>query len=450
MMTTSLLDTTRFKTAGTIAVALATVAVCALLAHRGISYQRGVWGSGIYAGGDPARAYPYLVRAARAGWLCRGNALPLLDLGEVGTWAMDDVTFLKYHRELTPALAARLAFVSYAQALQARPTSSTAMAGMADLFRRMGALGVPPLGEPAGSTDLEAVPRAAETRERADRLVQGAYETAMGMEPANYFWDAYLADFFVERGRRAEALPLYGRAIELMPDLGWHYYLGPSGPLPADLFETARSSLERARSTNVVFRPEKIESNIGYLYERQRDYEQALDHYRRAIELAPDPSQYLYQAAVVLGYRGQRDEAIEYFERALKRGTLGPRLEQAASTSLGRILIEKGDSRQAVKYLTRARALQPGSYDLRLDLGRAWQALGETQKAEQEYQQALSLDPGQRRAYLLLIELYRSKGDYARAIPLARRLAEQLPDDADVRSQLDALYKEMATGRSPR
>src|SRR5262249_46080965 len=154
------------------------------------------------------------------------------------------------------------------------------------------------------------------------------------MEPANYFWYAYLADFFVERGRRAEALPLYGRAIELMPDLTWHYYLGASGPLGPDMFATAQAALQRARETNVVFRPERIEASLGYLYERQRDLDDALAHYRRAIELAPDPSQYLYQAAVVLTHQGQSEEAMEYLRRALKRGTLSVRLEQAALGSL--------------------------------------------------------------------------------------------------------------------
>src|SRR5262249_22816916 len=148
--------------------------------------------------------------------------------------------------------------------------------------------------------DIETVGKPDAWPTETDRLTRAAYLRAIAMEPSNYFWFAYLADFLIERGRRAEALPLYGKAIELMPDLGWHYYLGSTGPLPRDMFDTAKEALGRALVTNVVFRTEKIESNLGYLYERERDYDRALEHYRRAIELAPDPSQYLYQAAVVL------------------------------------------------------------------------------------------------------------------------------------------------------
>jgi hypothetical protein len=346
------LDSTRFKTAATVAICLVTGGFCGLLGHRAVTYQRGVWGGGIYAGGDPARAYPYLVGAARADLLGAFNAAPLLDLAEVGSWGIDDSQFLNQHREVTPALAGRLAFVAYAMALQRRPTSSTALAGLADLFRRTTMLRV--LGPPR---ELGAILSGGETGE-ADRLVEASYRRAIEMEPANCFWFAYLADFFVERGRRSDALPLYGRAIELMPDLSWHYYLGTSGPLPSDMFDVTVSALQRALQSNVVFRKEKIESNLGYLYERQRDYENALAHYRRAIELAPDPSQYLYQAAVVFGFQGREDEAIKYFERALARHTLSGRLEQAALGSLGRTLLRRGDARGAAEHLSRARALE--------------------------------------------------------------------------------------------
>lgn len=437
----SLLDTFRFKILASTAVAVVCLGLCALLAHRAIAYQRGVWGAGIYAAGDPARAYPYLLRAAQAGFLSRLNAAPLLDLGEVGTWAMDDAAFLKYQHEVTPAVAARLAFVSYVTALQRRPTSSTAFAGLADLFRRVESLRILQATAPTPDlSELESVPSG---RTPEDRLVEAAYRKAIDMEPTNYFWYAYLADFLVERNRRVEALPLYGRAIELMPDLTWHYYLGASGPLQPDMFATARTALERARDTNVVFRPERIEANLGYLFERQRDLADALAHYRRAIELAPDPSQYLYQAGVVLTFMEHQDEAMEYLKRSLKRGTLSVRLEQAALGSLGRILLRRGDARGAVEYLSRARQLEPASYGIRLDLGRAYRSLGEMDKAVTEYRQALNLDPTQTQAYSLLIEIHRAQKDYARAIPLARRLVEMFPEDPNFKSQLDALYKEM-------
>ena len=83
---------------------------------------------------------------------------------------------------------------------------------------------------------------------------------------------------------------------------------------------------------------------------------------------------------------------------------------------------------------------------IRLDLGRAYRALGDSEKAETEFRQALDLDPTQPQAYAQLIGLHSARKDYARAIPLARRLVEMFPDDPNLKSQLDVLYKEMGAG----
>ncbi len=436
------LDSRRFKIAATLVVSVVCAAGCLLEAERAISYQRGVRGGALYVAGDPARAYPYLVNAARAPLLGRLNARPLLDLGEVATWAIDDPRMALYQPRLTPEAAARLAFVSHTEALDRDPTSTRAMAGLADLFRRVLMLklkkSVPTLGElvpPARSG--ERTPESPE-----ERLVVAAYRRAIEMEPSNYFWYAYLADFLEERGRHAEALPLYGRAIELMPSLSWHYYLGATGPLPADMFAVARAGLERALKTNVVFRPEKIESNIGYLYERQREYDEALRHYRRAIELAPDPSQYLYQAAIIFAFKRQPVDAMEYFKRALSRGTLNDHQQLETYRRMGMLSLDRSAA-SAVGYLRKALALDPSSYETRVELARALLAAGEDEAAESEAGQAKDLRPTRPEAYEFLMDLYAGRGEEARAIPLARRLTELYPSNDAYRARLDDLYSRM-------
>jgi tetratricopeptide (TPR) repeat protein len=440
----SVMDGRGFKTGATVAVALAALLACAVVGHRAVAYQRAVRGAALFADGDPLTAYPYLLDAARAGLLARHNAGPLRDLGELATWVIDDARFQKYHPELGPPAAARLAFTAHAAGLIRRPASSYTMAGLADLVRRVSQIGGAPgrEGEPIPLSWVRPLSDGTKPTPE-DRLVEAAYRRAIEMEPSNYFWFAYLADFFQERGRRAEALPLYQKAIELMPDLGWHYYLGSGGRLPDDMFQAVRSGLEAALAGDPAFPPEKIEASLGSVHERQGDHETALLHYRRAIERAPDPSRYLFMAASTMSSLGRRDEALAYYRRALEAGGLNRRQEVAALTVTGRILLLEGQAREAAEALARARALDPGSYNARLDLGRAWEALGELDKAEAEYIQAMGLDPTATRAYELLIGLYRSRHDVARAIPLARRLVEMYPDDPRARQQLDMLYREM-------
>jgi tetratricopeptide (TPR) repeat protein len=442
--TGSVLDARGFKIAATGAVLLAAVLCCALIGHRAVAYQRALRGAALFADGDPLTAYPYLRDAAAAPLLGRLNAAPLRDLGELATWVLDDPRFHTYHPELGTEALARLAFTSHAAALIRRPASSYTMAGLADLVRRVSMVRERRRspGEPVPLAAVGAAP-APRPATAEDRLVEAAYRRAIEMEPSNYFWFAYLADFFQERGRRAEALPLYQKAIELMPDLGWHYYLGSNTRLPDDMFQAVRAGLEAALAGRPSIPREKIEASLGSVYERQDDHEAALLHYRRAIEQAPDPSRYLFMAASTLWSMGRRDEALAYYQRALDGGGLNGRQEVTALTMSGRILLAEGKAREAAAALARARSLDPGSYNARLDLGRAFEALGEPERAENEYTQALELDPTATRAYDLLIKLYRSRHDVARAIPLARRLVELYPDDPNARQQLDALYREM-------
>ncbi|HET9480203.1 MAG TPA: hypothetical protein VFP98_00470, partial [Candidatus Polarisedimenticolia bacterium] len=176
----SLLDTRRFKIAVTAVLGLVACSTCVILGHRAVSYQRGVWGAALYASGEPVRAYPYLVNAAAAPLLGRLNAGPWLDLGEVAAWAIEDPRFRRFHPEVTPELAVRLAFVSHAEALLRRPTSSTAMAGLADLFRRVRTLRVK--ASTPSLADL-AAPEGGGTRSPEDALVEAAYRKAIEMEP---------------------------------------------------------------------------------------------------------------------------------------------------------------------------------------------------------------------------------------------------------------------------
>jgi len=442
--TGSALDTRAFKVTATGGVLLAAVLLCVLIGHRAVAYQRALRGAALFADGDPLTAYPYLRDAAAAPLLGRLNAAPLRDLGELATWVLDDARFHTYHPEMSTETLARLAFTSHAAALIRRPASSYTMAGLADLVRRVSIV------RERRRHDVEPVPLASlgpgeplRAPTPADRLVEAAYRRAIEMEPSNYFWFAYLADFYQERGRRADALPLYQKAIELMPDLGWHYYLGSNAPLPDDMFQTVRAGLEAALAGDPAIPREKIEASLGSVYERQDDHESALLHYRRAIERAPDPSRYLFMAASTLWSMARRDEALAYYQRALEGGGLNRRQEVTALLMSGRILLSGGRAREAATALARARALDPGSYAARLELGRAFEALGDPERAESEYAQALELDPTGTRAYDLLIKLYRSRHDVARAIPLARRLVELYPDDPNARAQLDALYREM-------
>jgi tetratricopeptide (TPR) repeat protein len=269
------------------------------------------------------------------------------------------------------------------------------------------------------------------------------------MDPSRHHWHVRLGDFLLERGRRAEALALYGRAVALNPDLTWHPHLGSREALAPDLYQAVEGGLRSALASGTATE-ERIEAALGDLHFRQGHHERALQHYRRAIERASQPSRYLFLAAGALVSLGREQEALETYRRALAEGGLTRRQEVAALSWTGRRLLSQGSAREAAEALGRVRSLEPSSYAARLDLGRALEAIGHTDRAESEYTQALGIDPTAPGAYERLIHLHRSRGDAARAIPLARRLVELRPGDGAARDQLDALYREIRVqGRVP-
>jgi len=406
-----------------------------LLWNRAAITAEALEGASLYNSGNPGDAYPRLLAAVRG---TSFYARPCLDLGDMAVWAIDDGAFQHFYKIEDPRTLARLAFLSYAETLKRQPGSSKAWAGIAELFKKARILRVK-----EGTFDLDALDETAPSAyDEEDRLVIGAYQLAVRFEPNNYFYHAYLGDFYDERGFRAEALASYAKAIEVMPDLSWHYYL-PKTDVPEDLYAAASGALNGALRTNTGFTKDRIWQNMGDLAERGHDPASALQYYRRAADTAHDPSPYLYLLGSLYFTEKRYDEAEPILTESLSRGTLQPRVKGLSLTLLGRCAMLRKDNRKAVDYLKQARWISPHVSYIAVDLGRAYEQLGQFDKAEPEYLTAIRLDPSRASVYTALIDMYRRTRQINKAIPLAERLVRMFPDDPIFKTQLRALNREL-------
>jgi len=406
-----------------------------LLYHRASVITSGFRGAALYNSGEPGLAYPYLLRAVRG---TRLYARPCLDLGDMAVWALDDGVFQHFYKIDDPRTLGRLAFLAYAEALKRQPGAARAWAGMAELFKKVRILRVK-----EATLDLDVLgEQAATIYEEEDRLVIEAYRRAVRFEPNNYFYHAYLGDFYDERGFRKEALAAYASAVEIMPDLSWHYYL-PRAEVPEDLYQITSEALKRALKTNTGFTKDKIWQNMGDLAERGGDVDAAALDYQRAADSAADPSPYLEMLGSLQFTQKRFDEAEKALSEALRRGTLQPRLKGLALTLLGRIAMARNDNETAVKHLKQARWVSPQSPYTATDLGHAYDMLGRVDEAEAEYLTAIRLDPTLAGPYTALINMYRRTRQINKAIPFARRLIEMFPDEPVFKDQLRALHREL-------
>jgi len=133
-------------------------------------------------------------------------------------------------------------------------------------------------------------------------------------------------------------------------------------------------------------------------------YRQAFTLCRRAMQLAPDRTDYLSDSADLAHTLGEYEKAVEYYEQALTNDlkTFGEDHPNVAISrnNLGATWDSLGDYQKAIGYYEQALASDIKIYgedhpDVAIDrnnLGLAWHALGEYKKAIVHLEQALTSD----------------------------------------------------------
>jgi Flp pilus assembly protein TadD len=115
----------------------------------------------------------------------------------------------------------------------------------------------------------------------------------------------------------------------------------------------------------------------------------AMQHLRRAVELAPDNMAARYDLAVALLEAGHDDEALRHFKVAL------PSMPDAALAynGLGVALASHGRFADAVEQLREAVRLKPTYVEAYNNLGTALASQGKREEAVAQFERALTLRP---------------------------------------------------------
>jgi tetratricopeptide (TPR) repeat protein len=181
----------------------------------------------------------------------------------------------------------------------------------------------------------------------------------------------------------------------------------------------------------------------GYQALLRRDYDKAIDHLTRAIDIgdltrANQALAYHYRGALYLK-RERNDEAIRDLDRALE---LNPRLATAYSDR-GIARRRKGEYELAIADYTEAIRLWPEWHDWYVHRGIAFSAIGRHDEAIADYGMALSLRPSLVSALVARGDAHLAKGenadaiaDFRRAMTLDRDLAVNYPSVAEKLARL--------------
>ncbi len=239
------------------------------------------------------------------------------------------------------------------------------------------------------------------------------------------------------RGRGAEAIEYFRRAIDLQPNNS-----EALTSLAAQLFkqggaDEALSLLQRALRAD----PGNVEAYVlrGSIRSWEGDSAAAVENYLDALRVSPRSLAALNNLGVELSAEGRLDEAVTRFEQALQ---IDPRFVDALN-NLGQALTRLGRLDQAKARLERAIEISPATAALHYNLGVALQTGGEIESAVEQYAQALEIDPGMAKVHqklgLALIDIGRTEEaprHLRRFLELNPQFASEHPEVGELLDQL--------------
>jgi tetratricopeptide (TPR) repeat protein len=237
-----------------------------------------------------------------------------------------------------------------------------------------------------------------------------AYRAAVALDANLALARSNLGQMLVDRGQAEEALPHCLEAVRLQSRLpAAHNNLG-NVYRALERWDEARAAYHTALqlASPGELGPEltaRVHANLGFTLQLEHKRAEALPHFQRAAELAPDDVQTLRVLADAHSANENTAAALPYRQRvvALRPG------QAQAHNDLGWALQEVGRLTEAADCYRRAVELQPDLLDGLLNQGNLHEEQGELAQAEQCYRQALAVHPRAPAALARLATLLRGK-----------------------------------------
>ena len=168
-------------------------------------------------------------------------------------------------------------------------------------------------------------------------------------------------------------------------------------------------------------------NNLGVVLAGRGQVDEAIAHYRKALEINPDYARAHNNLGVALAGRGQIDEAIAHYRKALE---INPDYAEAHN-NLGMALAGRGQVDEAIAHYRKALEINPDYADAHNNLGLALAGRGQVDEAMAHYRKALEIKPDYVEAHNNLGNALAGRGQVEEAIDHYRKALEIKPDDVD-------------------
>ena len=176
--------------------------------------------------------------------------------------------------------------------------------------------------------------------------------------------------------------------------------------------------------------------NLGIVLSAQGEPEQAISHYRRAVDLRPDYAEAHYNLGRLLVEKGQLDDAIAHYEKAV---AINP-ADAEAQNNLGVSLFGIGRADDAIAHYQKALEIQPDYAEASCNLAGALIGKGDFDGAIARYTACLAAIPDQEEARYNLANALLRRGRIDEAIIQYQKVLQMHPESADAHANLGSAW----------
>jgi tetratricopeptide (TPR) repeat protein len=170
----------------------------------------------------------------------------------------------------------------------------------------------------------------------------------------------------------------------------------------------------------------KIQTDLGNLYKKKREWEAAAACYQKAIALDSQYALAYLNLAKIFVREGKSEQAADYLYRAL---SLKPELAPAKNHFyLGNTFFRQGKLEKAIDCYQRAVDLQPNFPEVYYRLGEIWSRRGHKQQAIDCFERAVVLEPNNPKFYHRLGRELMAKQQWEEAVQAFSRVLELQPN----------------------
>jgi len=216
-----------------------------------------------------------------------------------------------------------------------------------------------------------------------------AYARATEVNP--YLWTNYrsLGNAYFKLGENAKALAAFQRITELDPGRadGW-------GDVGAVYFQMGRwsESLSKFQKAIDITPKGDFYSNLGTAYYYLGKFDDAAKAFEKAVSLEPDNDDVRVNLADAYRWSGQAAKASVTYDQAISLAFKSIAVNPKNTDALGNLAIcyaKRGDSSQALKFITRARGIDPNDNYVMYEQATIYALAGRAAEAMSSLEEAL-------------------------------------------------------------